>query len=94
MFNPFAYFEFIKKNVAPTAWDGEGIAAENRGTTIFVSQTPEVQAQIVTLLSEQRNQSKLQVHVNVRLLNVSKGFFEEIGFTTVLSVNPAVDRSF
>lgn len=78
--DPVDLVDFIQKNVAPDRWTGDGIAAENRGTTIFVSQTPEVQEQIVALLKEQRNQSRLQVHVNVRLLNVSKGFFEEIGF--------------
>ncbi len=71
---------FLQENVAPDQWDGEGVAIEVRGTTLFVSQTPEIHALVVALLDEQRNQSKLQVNVSVRLLDIRKGFFEEIGF--------------
>ena len=78
--DPAALVEFIKTNVAPDQWDRDGVAIENRDRTLFVNQSPEVHDLIVTLLNEQRNQSKLQVNVNVRLLDVRKGFFEEIGF--------------
>lgn len=72
--------DFLQENVAPDQWDGEGVAIEVRGTTLFVSQTPEIHELVVALLDEQRNQSKLQVNVSVRLLDIRKGFFEEIGF--------------
>jgi len=79
--DPDALREFIETNVAPDQWDqANGAAMEVRGTTLFVSQTPEIHAMVVALLDEQRNQSKLQVNVNVRLLDIRKGFFEEIGF--------------
>ena len=78
--DPSLLVEFIKTNVAPDQWERDGVAIENRDRTLFVSQSPEVHDLIVALLNEQRNQSKLQVNVNVRLLDVRKGFFEEIGF--------------
>jgi len=78
--DPAELVEFIRTNVAPDQWDRDGVAIENRDRTLFVNQTPEVHDLIVTLLNEQRNQSKLQVNVSVRVLDVRKGFFEEIGF--------------
>jgi type II secretory pathway component GspD/PulD (secretin) len=79
--DPAELVEFIQKNVAPTSWQKEGVGIEQRaGSTLFVSQVPEVHTLIEQLLANLRNQQSLQVHVNVRLLDVKKGFFEEIGF--------------
>jgi type II secretory pathway component GspD/PulD (secretin) len=78
--DPAALVEFIQKNVAPTAWMNEGVAIDQRGgSTLFVSQTPEIHALIEQLLGNLRNQQALQVHVSVQVLDVKKGFFEEIG---------------
>ena len=78
--DPAELADFIQANVAPGLWDADGTAIEVRGTTLFVNQTPEVHQLIVALIDEQRNQSKLQVNVGVRVVDVRKGFFEEIGF--------------
>ncbi|MBA3707448.1 MAG: hypothetical protein H0W83_01355 [Planctomycetes bacterium] len=82
--DPQQLVDFIRKNVAPKSWEeqsAEGVGIEQRsGSTLFVSQTPEVHEQIEMLLTGQRNQASLQVNVNVRLLEVRKDFFEEIGF--------------
>ncbi|MBA3686616.1 MAG: hypothetical protein H0W72_15450 [Planctomycetes bacterium] len=78
--DPDQLAEFIKTNVAPEEQWGEGTALDNRGGTFFVSQTPEIHARIEELLANMRLQQALQVHVNVRMLDVRKGFFEEIGF--------------
>lgn len=79
--DPEALVEFIRGNVSPTTWEGEGVGIENRGgSTLFVSQTPEVHALIEQLLSNMRNQQSLQVNISVQILDVQKGFFEEIGF--------------
>ncbi len=79
--DPEALLEFIRNNVAPTTWEGEGVGIENRGgSTLFVSQTPEVHGLIEQLLSNMRNQQSLQVNISVQILDVKKGFFEEIGF--------------
>ena len=78
--DPAALVEFIQKNVAPTQWDKEGVGIEQRGgSTLFVSQSPEVHSLIEQLLSNLRNQQALQVHISVQVLDVQKNFFEEIG---------------
>ncbi len=90
--DPDQLVEFIQQNVAPTSWEGEGVGIEQRaGSTLFVSQTPEVHALIEQLLTNMRNQSKLQVNISVQILDVRKGFFEEIGFqyTDVTQGDPA-----
>ena len=79
--DPEELVEFIKKNVAPDNWDeatGHGIE-QRAGSTLFISHVPEVHAQIEQLLSSLRNQQSLQVNMDVRLLDVRKNFFEEIG---------------
>jgi type II secretory pathway component GspD/PulD (secretin) len=82
--DPAELVDFIRKNVAPKSWDVEGAGIEQRsGSTLFVSQTPEVHDQVEQLLANLRNQQSLQVSVNVRLLDVRKNFFEEIGFSYI-----------
>ncbi len=79
--NPDELVEFIKKNVAPDQWDetkGNGIE-QRAGSTLFISQVPEIHAQIEQLLTSLRNQQSLQVTMDIRLLDVRKNFFEEIG---------------
>lgn len=79
--DPQQLVEFIQKNVSPISWQREGVGIEQRGgSTLFVSQTPEVHALIEQLLGNLRNQQSLQVHISVQILDVKKGFFEEIGF--------------
>ena len=79
--NPEELVEFIKKNVASDQWeDAKGRGIEQRaGSTLFISNTPEIHAQIAQLLTSLRNQQSLQVTMDIRLLDVSKSFFEEIG---------------
>ncbi len=78
--NPEELVDFIKKNVAPKSWELEGVGIEQRGgSTLFVTSTPEIHSLIDSLLDAKRKQESLQVSVNVRLLDVRKGFFEEIG---------------
>lgn len=79
--DPEELVEFIQNNVKPTSWENEGVGIEQRGgSTLFVSQTPEVHALIEQLLANMRNQQSLQVNISVQILDVKKGFFEEIGF--------------
>lgn len=83
--DPDQLIEFIKKNVAPNNWDesqGTGIEIKS-GSTLFVTQTPEVHDQLQLLLANLRNQQSLQVNVNVRMLDVTKNFYEELGFEYV-----------
>jgi len=79
--DPEQLVEFIRNNVSPTTWDTEGVGIEQRGgSTLFVSQTPEVHGLLEQLLANMRNQQSLQVNISVQILDVKKGFFEEIGF--------------
>jgi type II secretory pathway component GspD/PulD (secretin) len=91
--DPQQLVEFIQKNVASTSWEGnEGVGIEQRGgSTLFVSQTPEVHKLIEQLLANMRNQQSLQVNISVQILDVKKNFFEEIGFefTDQTRGNPA-----
>jgi type II secretory pathway component GspD/PulD (secretin) len=80
--DPTALVDFIKGNVAKASWSDDGVAIDQRsGSTLFVSQTPEVHDQIEQLLANLRNQQSLQVHVGVRMLDITKDFYEEIGFS-------------
>lgn len=80
--SPDELVEFIKKNVASQSWEGNTqVGIDQRaGSTLFISQTPEVHSQIEQVLANLRNQDSLQVKVDIRLLNVRKNYFEEIGF--------------
>lgn len=72
--------DFIMNSVSPDSWDRDGVAIDSRTTgTLFVSQTPEIHRQIDDLLGNLRNQRALQVNVQIRLLDMTKSFREEIG---------------
>jgi type II secretory pathway component GspD/PulD (secretin) len=87
--DPQELVDFIRKNVAPKSWDVEGAGIEQRsGSTLFVSQAPEIHDQIELLLRNLRNQQSLQVNVNVRMLDITKNFYEEIGFSYVDPTTP------
>jgi len=78
--DPAQLVEFIKKSVEPTSWTKEGVAIDQRsGATLFVNQAPEVHTLIEQLLQNLRNTHALQVNIGVRVVDVRKGFFEEIG---------------
>ena len=78
--DPEQLVEFIRNNVTREAWGNNNIDVQQRsGSTLFVSQTPEGHELVAQLLSNLRNQTAMQVNVGVRLLDVRKGFFEEIG---------------
>ena len=79
MFDPDKLKEFIQKSVGKGSWENPGISIDRRSTTLFVTQSPETHRQIDDLLKHLRNQQNLQVKLDVRLLDVRKGFFEEIG---------------
>lgn len=78
--DPDEIADFIQESVAIDRWDQDGVGITTRaGGTLFVSQTGEVHELIGHLLANLRNQQSLQVHLQIRLLDVNKGFFEEIG---------------
>lgn len=78
---PDELITFIQDNVAKGTWDpAKGTSIEQRqGAILFVSQTPEVHAQVERLLTDMRNRRALQVNIDVRMLDTRKGYWEEIG---------------
>ncbi len=80
--NPEELVEFIKKNVSADSWDeAKGTSIEQRaGSTLFISQSDAVHKDIVQLLRSLQDEQSLQVQMDVRLLDVGKNYFEEIGF--------------
>ncbi len=79
--DPEELVNFIKNNVTKNDWDpARNIDIQQRsGSTLFVSHTPEGHKLVEQLLANLRSQTAMQVNVGVRLLDVRKGFFEEIG---------------
>jgi type II secretory pathway component GspD/PulD (secretin) len=79
--DPNELVEFIRNNVTKNEWSPErNIDIQQRsGSTLFVSHTAEGHKLVEQLLANLRNQTALQVNIGVRLLDVRKGFFEEIG---------------
>ncbi len=71
--------DFVKRSIEPASWTLEGRTIEPRTTTLFVNQAPEVHRKLEDLLRHMRQSQNLQVKMDVRLLDVRKGFFEEIG---------------
>ena len=78
--DPAAIEEFVRESVAVDTWDElPGVSIVYRAGSLFISHTPEVHDQVENLLTNMRNQNSLQVNMQIRLLDVRKGFFEEIG---------------
>lgn len=71
--------EFIKKSIDPLGWKDDRTLEPRASTTLFINQSPENHAKIIELLDHMRTTQNLQVKIDVRLLDVKKGFFEEIG---------------
>jgi type II secretory pathway component GspD/PulD (secretin) len=96
---PEELIEFIKSNVAKETWVSDGMGIDMRGgSTLFVSQTPEAHSLIEQLLTSMRNTQSLQVNISVQILDVKKGFFEEIGVELTDKTggdgqNPVISRS-
>ncbi|MCS6970983.1 MAG: hypothetical protein NZ552_08260 [Planctomycetes bacterium] len=78
---PEELVEFIKNNVTRGQWDPQRNIdiTQRSGSTLFVSHTPEGHKLVEQLLDNLRKQTALQVSIDVRVLDVRKGFFEEIG---------------
>ena len=73
--------DIIRNSVNPPSWevDGASITYREGSKTLFITQSPEVHGEIEQLLRHLRNQSSLEVKIQIRILDVQKGFMEEIG---------------
>lgn len=70
--------QLIQENIAPTQWEAPA-SIENKEGTLVVRQTPEVLAQIETLLGDLRKTTGLMVAIDSRFLTVEDNFLEDIG---------------
>lgn len=72
--------ELIRANVGSEgSWDADGVSMEAAGTTLVISQTPEMHRKIDKLLKDLRADTGLQVDIEARFLRVEDNFLEEIG---------------
>ncbi|MEM6567675.1 MAG: hypothetical protein AAF957_04660, partial [Planctomycetota bacterium] len=73
--------ELIQNNIAPESWQNDpanSIRVTETGTLV-VSQTPEIQRQIVDLLEDLREGTGILVDIQARFMRVSDNFLEDIG---------------
>ncbi|MEM8711455.1 MAG: hypothetical protein AAGG01_10920 [Planctomycetota bacterium] len=73
--------ELIRNNVATASWENDpanSIRVTERGQMV-VSQTPEVQRQIVALLEDLRESTGILVDIQARFMRVEDNFLEDIG---------------
>lgn len=68
----------IEENVAPESWDNGSIELTDTGV-LTVYQTPEVHAQIDSLLKDLQDLAGIMVDIQTRFLRVQDSFLEEIG---------------
>ncbi|MEZ5989633.1 MAG: hypothetical protein R3F30_11000 [Planctomycetota bacterium] len=77
--DPSQLDELVRKHVAPTSWDAEGVQMEATETNLIVQHTPEVQEQIAVFLDDLRKFSTSLVSIESKFLRVNRNFLEEIG---------------
>lgn len=71
----------IRNNIAPASWNDDpknSLRIADNGTMV-VYQTPEVQAQIKSLLDDLREATGIMVDIQARFLTVQDNFLEDIG---------------
>jgi len=73
------FIEIIRGVVAPATWETDGVAIEEFGGSMVITQSATVHKQVDELLRSLRNQQGLQIHVKVKFLNVENSLLEEIG---------------
>ena len=75
--------KFIRDNVCPMTWAGEGGVAQNtiayRNGKLVVTHTAEVQEQIRELLASFRKARALQVAILARFVEISENFLDDFG---------------
>jgi hypothetical protein len=69
----------ITDTVAPDSWEVEGVGIEVGETNLLVTQTPEVQMQIVAFLNDLRRFNSSLVTIESKFLEVTDNFIQEIG---------------
>lgn len=74
--------DFIKKNISPKTWSGEGLVADYtiayRNGKLVVTHTPDVQERIEDLLSSFRRARAIQVAILARFIEINEDFLDEL----------------
>jgi general secretion pathway protein D len=90
--------ELIETTIRPQSWDAVGgpgsIAPFMTNLTLVVSQTQDVQEDIVDLLEQLRRLQDLQVTIEVRFITLNDNFFERIGVDFDFDIDDDIDRPF
>ncbi len=69
----------IQDTVAPETWEREGVGIEVGETNLLITQTKEVQAEIVAFLEDLRRFNSELVTIESKFLEVTDNFIQEIG---------------
>jgi type II secretory pathway component GspD/PulD (secretin) len=85
--------KYIVDNVAPTTWKDNGgdvgsISSSPLRAVLLVTQTPENQKAITSILDSLRASQALQVSIETRFLIVQRNYLEDIGVNANFEFNP------
>ena len=85
--------QYIQQNVDPNSWKDNGgevgsVSSSPLRAILLVTQTPENQRKIVSVLDSLRASQALQVSIETRFLTVQRNYLEDIGVDTDLTFNP------
>ncbi len=85
--------KYISDNVDPTSWKDAGgevgsISSSPLRAILLITQTPESQRKIVSVLDSLRASQALQVSIECRFLTVQRNYLEDIGVDADFQFNP------
>jgi general secretion pathway protein D len=90
--------QYIQQNVDANSWKDAGgdvgtVSSSPLRAILLITQTPENQHKIVSVLDSLRASQALQVSIETRFLTVQRNFLEDIGVDADLTFNPLKDPS-
>ena len=85
--------QYIQQNVDPNSWKDSGgdvgsVSSSPLRAILLITQTPENQHKIVSVLDSLRASQALQVSIETRFLTVQRNFLEDIGVNASMTFNP------
>jgi type II secretory pathway component GspD/PulD (secretin)/tetratricopeptide (TPR) repeat protein len=85
--------QYIQQNVDPNSWKDAGgdvgsVSSSPLRAILLITQTPENQHKIVSVLDSLRASQALQVSVETRFLTVQRNYLEDIGVNADFTFNP------
>ncbi len=88
--------QYIQQNVDPNSWKDAGgdvgsVSSSPLRAILLITQTPENQRKIVSVLDSLRASQALQVSIETRFLTVQRNYLEDIGVDADLTFNPLTE---